>query len=215
MTNNDILRRIRYVFDLNDSDMMSIFSLGGIEVSRAQVSSWLKKDDDPDYRSCSDPEMAMFLNGFITRKRGQKEGGHPEPEKTLTNNIILRKIKIALNMQNEDVLEIMKLSGFRLSKHELSAFFRRTDHKHYRLCKDQVLRNFLQGLQMKHRPKAPDTTEKKPAEHSFSGKTVAQSSRSSSTSNQTSTPSAKKVQRKPSRRPEPSGSGFDWNNLKK
>jgi uncharacterized protein YehS (DUF1456 family) len=45
------------------------------------------------------------------------------------------------------------LRGFRLSKHELSAFFRNPTQPQYRECKDQVLRNFLMGLQMKYRPK--------------------------------------------------------------
>ena len=61
------------------------------------------------------------------------------------------KLKIALNLKSEDVLEILQLAEFQLSKHELSAFFRKPGHKHYRDCKDQVLRNFLKGLQMKYR----------------------------------------------------------------
>lgn len=73
-------------------------------------------------------------------------------EQRLTNNIIFRKLKIALSLQADDVLEFLSLAGFKLSKHELSAFFRRPGHKHYRVCKDQVLRNFLQGVQMKYRP---------------------------------------------------------------
>jgi len=75
----------------------------------------------------------------------------PEPEQRLTNNIIFRKLKIALNLKAEDILEIMKLAGIRISKHELSAFFRKPDHKNYRECKDQILRNFLKGVQIKYR----------------------------------------------------------------
>ncbi len=62
------------------------------------------------------------------------------------------KLKIALNLKADDVLEIMNLADLRISKHELSAFFRRPDHKHYRDCKDQILRNFLHGMQLKYRP---------------------------------------------------------------
>ena len=157
MTNNDSLRRIRYSFDLNDSKMMTIFELAEHKVSREQISNWLKKDDDPAYKACSDTELAIFLNGFINHKRGKKDGPQAEPEKKLNNNIIFRKLKIALNLKNEDVLEILALAELRISKHELSAFFRREGHKHYRVCKDQILRNFLKGLQLKHRPAAkPD-----------------------------------------------------------
>jgi len=151
LTNNDILRRLRYVYDFNDNAMIKLFAEADCKVSREEISDWLKKDDDENYKACNDVTLATFLNGFINSKRGKREGTQPEPEKKLNNNIILRKLKIALNMKDDDVIEVLKLANFRLSKHELSAFFRKPDHKHYRECKDQVLRNFLQGLQKKVR----------------------------------------------------------------
>jgi len=152
LTNNDILRRIRYTFDFNDSKMIALFGLADLQVTREEVSDWLKKDDDPAYQNCSDTKLAIFLNGLINDKRGKKEGPQPDPEKHLTNNTIFMKLKIALNLKAEDVIDIMDLANVRISKHELSAFFRRPDHKHYRECKDQILRNFLKGMQLKYRP---------------------------------------------------------------
>jgi len=154
VTNNDILRRLRYTFDFSDSKMIEIFKLADYNVTREQVSNWLKKDDDDAYASCGDIPFSSFLNGLIIEKRGKQDKPLPEPDKKLTNNIILRKLKIAFDMKNEDVLAFLSTNGLSISKHELSAFFRRTDHKHYRLCKDQVLRNFLQGLQNQYRPTA-------------------------------------------------------------
>jgi uncharacterized protein YehS (DUF1456 family) len=151
VTNNYILRRLRYTFDFNDSKMIDLFGLANLEVTRRQVTDWLKKEDDPAYQNCSDTQLAVFLNGLINDRRGKKEGPQPEPEERLTNNIIFRKLKIALDLKADDVLEIMELANLRMSKHELSAFFRRPDHKHYRECKDQILRNFLQGVQLKYR----------------------------------------------------------------
>ncbi len=151
MTNNDILRRLRYTFDFNDSKMINLFGLANLEVTRGQVSDWLKREDDPAYKNCTDTQLAIFLNGLINDKRGKKEGPEPKPEKRLTNNIIFRKLKIALDLKADDVLEIMELANLRMSKHELSAFFRKPDHKHYRNCKDQILRNFLKGVQLKYR----------------------------------------------------------------
>lgn len=151
MINNDVLRRIRYIFDLDDSKMMAVFELAGVEATRAEISDWLKKEDDADYKKCSDRQFASFLNGLITEKRGKKDGPQPEPETVLNNNIIFRKLKIALNLQADDVLGLVNRGDFNISKHELSAFFRKPGHKHYRECKDQVLRNFLKGLQQEHR----------------------------------------------------------------
>ncbi len=218
MTNNDILRRIRYIFDLNDAKMMSIFALAGLKVTREQVSDWLKKDDDPSYRSCSDIEMANFLNGFITEKRGKKEGATPEPEKKLTNNIILRKLKIALNMQNEDVLSVMKRAGLRLGKHELSAFFRRVDHKHHRACKDQVMRNFLQGLQMKYRPVEAGSAERNDAKALSVDSHKENQVEKAGGKAAVLEPAGQGRSRSPRQRVKktrPSNTGFDWNNLKK
>ena len=156
MTNNDILRRIRYIFDFNDSKMVEIFGQADHQVTREQISNWLKKDDDPAFQECSDVQLAIFLNGLINDQRGKKEGAQPEPEQRLNNNIVFRKLKIALDLQAEDILEILSLTDVHISKHELSAFFRKPGHKHYRECKDQVFRNFLNGIQLKYRNQ-PDT----------------------------------------------------------
>jgi uncharacterized protein YehS (DUF1456 family) len=149
MTNNDVLRRIRYIFDLSDAKMIGIFDHAAITTDREQISQWLKKDEDVDFVKCEDVELAAFLNGFIIHKRGAKEGATVENETLLNHNIVFRKLKIALDLQSENVLALFELVGLPLSKHELSAFFRKPDHKNYRECQDQVLRNFLQGLQLK------------------------------------------------------------------
>lgn len=159
MKNNDILRRLRYSFEFGDSKMISVFGLGNLKVSREQISDWLKKEHDPAYKECSDTQMATFLNGLIIEKRGKKNGAQPEPEERLTNNIVFVKLKIALNLKAEDILEIMDLAEFKISKHELSAFFRKPENRRYRSCQDQVLRNFLKGIQLKYRQK--DNEDKK------------------------------------------------------
>ncbi len=151
MTNNDILRRVRYIFDFNDDKMIALFALADYEVTRAQISDWMKQEEDAAYKKLSDPLLALFLNGLINDKRGKKDGPKPKPETDLSNNAIFMKLKIALSLQAEDILEIMDSQDFRMSKHELSAFFRKVGHKHYRECKDQILRVFLKGLQLKYR----------------------------------------------------------------
>lgn len=157
MHNNDILKRLRYIFDLSDGQMQAIFVLGGKTVGSEQLIQWFKPDDDPFFEALEDRCLAVFLNGLISHFRGQKEGPLPEPEAKLTHNLILRKLKIALNLQAEEMLEIWLKVDFRLSKHELSSFFRQPSHRNYRQCQDQVLRNFLQGLQLKLRPESQRT----------------------------------------------------------
>lgn len=152
MSNNDILRSLRYTFDFGDEKMIKLFGLGGKSVTRAEVSDWLKRDEDPDFKGIYDKDLAYFLNGLIIDRRGKKDDAIPVAEKTLTNNMILRKLKIALELKDEDILSMLEQMDIIISKHELSAFFRNPTQSQYRLCKDQVLRNFLRGLQMKYRP---------------------------------------------------------------
>jgi len=131
--------------------MITIFAQADLAVSRSQVSNWLKKDDDPEQQLCDDRILACYLNGLINEMRGKKEGTQPEPEDKLNNNIIFKKLKIALNLKAEDILRMMALVDFTISKHELSAFFRKKGHKHYRECQEQILRNFLHGIQLEYR----------------------------------------------------------------
>ncbi len=151
MNNNDILRRLRYTFDFNDDEMISIFALAEHETTRAEISDWLKKDDNPEQQQLYDKEFASFLNGFINLKRGKKEGPQPKPEKSLNNNLVMRRLKIALNLKDEELLEILDLANFRFSKPEINALFQKPTHKNFRKCKDQVLRNFIYGMQLKYR----------------------------------------------------------------
>lgn len=143
------MRRLRYTFNFNDQKVISIFASGDLAVTRDQISNWLKKEEDPAYVNCPDTTFAAFLNGFINERRGKKEGAPAKVEKRLNNNIILTKLKIAFNLKAEDIIEMLASVNFRLNKPELSAFSRKVDHKNYRECKDQVLRNFLQGVDEK------------------------------------------------------------------
>jgi len=131
--------------------MLSIFKLGGCEVSKPELLTWLARDGEPEFVLCEDEKLARFLNGLIIKNRGSKGDDTPEPERVLSNNMVLRKLKISLNLQADDLLEMLKLSEVTLSKHELSALFRRSDHKNYRECSDQLLRNVLDGMEKHYR----------------------------------------------------------------
>jgi len=151
LSNNSIFRRLRYTFDFRDSKMIEIFELAEGKVTVKQISNWLKKDSDPEYVEIEDVNLALFLNGLINLKRGKKEGEQPAPEQELNNNIVFRKLKIALNLKVEDIIDILKLVDFKVSKHEITAIFRNPKQRQYRHCQDQFLRNFLMGLQEKYR----------------------------------------------------------------
>ncbi len=146
LTNNSVLRRLRYAFDIKDSEAVKIFDLASVKVDEEQVITWLKKEDDPEFVFIEDRYLAAFLNGFIILKRGKKEGVEPVNKEKLNNNIVFRKIKIALNLKVEDIIDIFKSVDFKVSKHEITAIFRNPKQNQYRECQNQFLRTFLQGL---------------------------------------------------------------------
>jgi uncharacterized protein YehS (DUF1456 family) len=149
MTNNYFIRRTQYIFSLKAKKMIEIFKSVGVDVTFEQVVGWTRRDEDPEVVLMEDSVLAAFLNGFIIEKRGKKDGPAPVAEEKLNNNIILRKFRIALDMKDTDMLEIFRLSHTQISKHELSSFFRKKDHRNWAYCKDQFLRNFFHGLQAK------------------------------------------------------------------
>jgi uncharacterized protein YehS (DUF1456 family) len=152
MTNSYILRNIRYALNLHDSTMQAIFGLGGHAIDSATMDAFLKKEDEPGHIACSDKITGLFLDGLIIHKRGRKdsEPGKTKPEK-LTNNDILKKLRIALELREDDMLNILKLGDVDISKSELSALFRKKGHKHYKECGDQFLRYFFKGLSLRRR----------------------------------------------------------------
>lgn len=163
MNLNDVLRRVRYTFDFSDTQMMEVFAGADASVTREQVCAWLKAEEDPGREEITDSEMSQFLNGLINLRRGRREGPQPVPDTRLTNNMVLMKLRIALNLQSDDVQALLEETGLKFSKHEISALFRKPGHKHYRNCEDQLLRNFLKGLQMRQRGHVEPEHEEAPA----------------------------------------------------
>ena len=64
----------------------------------------------------------------------------------MTNNDIFKKLRVALQLKDDDIIHILRLADFKISKSELGAIFRKEDHPNYKVCGDQLLRNFLNGL---------------------------------------------------------------------
>lgn len=172
MLNNDILIRLRYALDIKDIDMVEIFKLGGIEATKEEVKMMLTKpkerDDDDRYEGnfiieedddvihINNHKLESFLNGFIIFKRGKQDPKPGQPERPPLsdepmNNILLKKLKIALSLNTEDIIEIFEDAGVRVTKSELGALLRKKGHKNYKECGDKFARNFLKGLAIKYR----------------------------------------------------------------
>ena len=158
MTNNDVFRRLRYAININNQTVVEIFRLSGLKMGQSDITALVKKEDEEGYIELSDEVLEGFLDGLIAHKRG-KRGAEPEPaQKTatrLSNNDILKKIRIALELKEEEMLALFRLAQFPTSKSELTALFRAKGHENYKECGDQMLRNFLRGLTVRYREESP------------------------------------------------------------
>lgn len=147
MTNNDTLRRLRYALNKNDLAIAQITSKSGRETSEAEVAGWLKLEDEPGFEKLSDADLCSFLDGLIVEKRGPHPSGSvPLPIEFLSNNEILKKLRIAFNLKSEEMLTVFSKAEFDVSNAELGSFFRRVDHPKFAKCPEQVLRKFIKGL---------------------------------------------------------------------
>lgn len=147
MTNNDILRRLRYALNINDAKIAETVARTGRKTTAEEVINWLKREDEPGYTEMSPGLLCRFLDGLIIDKRGPHPSGKiPEPQEFLSNNEILKKLRIALELQAEEMASIFKRVDFTVTKAELGAFFRRPEHRNFRKCPEQVLRKFIKGL---------------------------------------------------------------------
>ena len=150
MTNNDLFRRLRYILNFSDSQMAEVFRHVDQRMSSEQIMDFLKRQEDDGFCEMDDSTLGFFLDGLINLKRGKRE---PRPgqkaEKRMiprNNNDNLKKLRIAFNLKEESMLEIFSIGDFPINKAELSALFRKKDHRNYKDCGDQGFRKFLNGL---------------------------------------------------------------------
>jgi len=146
MISNTVIRSVRYMLNLSDEKLLDVFKLGEGNVTMEALQTFLKKEDEEGFVECDDKSMHSFLNGVIYLRRGKDPSRPPMPFEIPTNNVVLKKLRVAFELKDEDILEILFQAGFKISKTELSAFFRKVGHQNYRECGDQFLRNFLKGL---------------------------------------------------------------------
>ena len=154
MINNDVLRAIRYMLDLSDGKVVEIIHLADADfpIDKETLQGYLKKEGEPGYVECKGNVLALFLDGLVFHRRGKDESRPPRPpEKRITNNVVLKKLRVAFELKDVDMHQILEAADFPTTKPELSALFRQPEHKNFRLCGDQLLRNFLKGLTMRVR----------------------------------------------------------------
>ena len=142
------------MLDLGDAKVVEIVQLAdpAFAIEKTDIQAFLKRDEDDGYLECSDAVLARFLDGLIVHYRGKDDRSPARAiEKRVTNNLVLKKLRVAFELKDVDMHQAFADAGFPISKPELSALFRQPDHKNFRPCGDQLLRNFLKGLTLRSR----------------------------------------------------------------
>lgn len=166
MNNNEIMIELRDNLNMEITDMVEIFKLGDFEISEDELLKMFKvaeysSNDEAnaaiamgEYLKCDNLALESFLNGFIILKRGKQEPKEGQTDKRPlaiksrknVNNVILKKLKIAFSLSNDDLVDLFKEVGIYVSKGDLTTYFRKEGHKHYKIFTDHYLKSFLKGL---------------------------------------------------------------------
>ena len=147
MENGEIIRRLQFMLDVGDSEIATCFTLAGCNVSEADIPCYVSQADADNHKVCSDEDFSRFLDGFIQWRRGPSDQENRNSI-ALNNNVVLKKIRIALELQARDLDNAFMLSDHEISPHEISALFRKPGTKHYVECSDHVFERLLSGLSL-------------------------------------------------------------------
>lgn len=163
MVNNDILIRLRYALNITDLKLVELFELAGAPLSAEALRPLFLKEGEEGYRECDGRTLGAFLEGLVISRRGRREGapsaapaGATSPAahawvRQPSNNDVLKAVRVALQLREEDIVAILRSVNVDASKSEINALFRRKDQENFRPCGDQFLRNFLAGVTKKYR----------------------------------------------------------------
>ncbi|MCB6184009.1 DUF1456 family protein [Leeia sp. TBRC 13508] len=152
MNANDILRSLRYAMDLSEPQLAKVINEGGEEIDPDTLRAYLKKEEEEGFLPCPETILGAFLDGLVYVKRG-RDDSKPQlrTEPPISHNLVLKKLRVAFELKDTDIQSLLANAGLTVTTGELSALFRKPDHRHYRTCGDQFLRNFLKGLTLKLR----------------------------------------------------------------
>jgi uncharacterized protein YehS (DUF1456 family) len=144
---NEVLYRIKKALNLTNEEILKAYALEDYKMDDSHLTSLLKRHQDKAFIPASYEELGVFLDGLVSLKRGPSPKKPNEDEAVeLTNNLILKKLRIALELKEAETEIIFGLADVELTKQQLSSLFRKESHKNFKPCSDELLMAFLEGL---------------------------------------------------------------------
>lgn len=146
ISTNEILYRIHKALNLSIDEIIKAYELEEYKMEASHLGALLKRRQEDGFMLCSYEELGVFLDGLVTLKRGPSPKKKSEEAVELTNNLILKKLRIALELKESETEIIFGLAEVELSKQQLASLFRKEGHKNFKACSDELLMAFLEGL---------------------------------------------------------------------
>lgn len=143
---NEVLYRLQKALQLSLEEMLEIYRLEAYPMEESYLISLLKRRQDKGFMLCSYEDLGVFLDGLVTLKRGPSPQKKCDEAVELTNNLILKKLRIALELKEAETEIIFGLADVNLTKQQLSSLFRKERHKNFKPCSNELLLAFLDGL---------------------------------------------------------------------
>lgn len=146
MKPSEILQSLKEALGLNRSQVLHIYELEEFPITQERLDAILKNRTKRNSAQATYEELGVFLDGLVTYKRGFKKESQNGEEVSLTNNLILKKIRAALNLKEFEIHLIFELADYKMSKSTIKDLFRSNNHPKLKECNNSILEAFLQGL---------------------------------------------------------------------
>ena len=144
---NDILFKIKTALSLSEEEMIKAYALVDYTMNKERLKNILKRRQDEDYEEATYEELGIFLDGLVRLKRGVSDKVVTSDEAVaLSNNLIMKKLRVALELKEPELIIIFALAEINLSKRQIGSLFRKEGTKNFKEASDELLMAFIEGL---------------------------------------------------------------------
>ncbi len=144
---NDILFKIKTALSLDNKTLLKAYALVEYEMSEERLENILKRHQAEGYEEATYEELGLFLDGLVILKRGEPTTPSNDDEVfELTNNLILKKLRVAMELKEAELIIVFALAEVNITKRQIGSLFRKEGGKNFKVCSDELLLAFLDGL---------------------------------------------------------------------
>ena len=132
---------------MSNSELIEAYSLVDYSMKNERLENILKRRQDQGYEEANYEELGIFLDGLVLLKRGASDRVSTiEEAVALSNNLIMKKLRVALELKEAELVIVFALAEITLTKRQIGALFRKEGTKNFKYASDELLMAFIEGL---------------------------------------------------------------------